>query len=183
MAKKRAMVMAARVTVMAMNEGKGDKGKGHSNKGVGQEMATMTKRAMATVTRVVGDEDSSGNRDAIATAMRVVGIKEGNHESGKGDGDGDGNTEGNGNRRRQHGQWLRQRGWQANNGGNNGNGDRDGTKDMAAHTAPGERRMMVVMGHGLCVSYCVCGETTKNKVQPKKSQCVLEHKPPRVSDR
>ncbi len=45
------------------------------------------------------------------------------------------------------------RGWQASNNGNNGNGDSNGTKDMAAHTAPGERRMMAVMGHGLCVSF------------------------------
>jgi hypothetical protein len=42
-------------------------------------------------------------------------------------------------------------------------------KDMAAHTTPGEREMMVAMGHhGLCVSFCACGETTKNKVGPKK---------------
>jgi hypothetical protein len=33
--KKRAMVTAARAMVMAMNEGKGSKGKGHSEKGVG----------------------------------------------------------------------------------------------------------------------------------------------------
>jgi hypothetical protein len=45
---------------------------------------------------------------------------------------------------------------------------------MAAHTTPGERGMMVAMGHGLCVSLFVCGETTKNKVGPKKLQCVLE---------
>jgi hypothetical protein len=40
------------------------------------------------------------------------------------------------------------------------------------------------MGHGLCVCFCVCGEATKNKVGPKRSQCVLEliyH--PRVRDR
>jgi hypothetical protein len=34
--------------------------------------------------------------------------------------------------------------------------------------------MMVAMGHGLCVSFFVCGETTKNMVGPKTSQCVLE---------
>jgi hypothetical protein len=28
--------------------------------------------------------------------------------------------------------------------------------------------MMVVMGHGLCVIFCLCGETTKNMVGPKK---------------
>ena len=125
------------------------------------------KRAIATATRMVGNGESTGNRGSIATATRVVGVEEGNDEGSKGNGDGDGNKEGNGNQRRHHGQWLRQRGWQANNGGNNGNGDRDGTKDMAAHTAPGERRMMVVMGHGLCVCLGVCGETTKNKEESK----------------
>jgi hypothetical protein len=35
---------------------------------------------------------------------------------------------------------------------------------MAAHTTPGERGMMVAMGHGLCVSFWVSGEMTKNKV-------------------
>ncbi len=35
MAKKRAMVTAARAMVMVMNEGKGRKGEGHNNKGVG----------------------------------------------------------------------------------------------------------------------------------------------------
>jgi hypothetical protein len=34
--------------------------------------------------------------------------------------------------------------------------------------------MMVVMCHGFCVNLCLCGETTKNKVGPKKSQCALE---------
>jgi hypothetical protein len=33
---------------------------------------------------------------------------------------------------------------------------------------------MVAMGHDLCVCFCVCGGTTKNKVGPKKSQCILE---------
>jgi hypothetical protein len=27
--------------------------------------------------------------------------------------------------------------------------------------------MMVAMGHGLCVSFCVCGEPTKNKKESK----------------
>jgi hypothetical protein len=27
--------------------------------------------------------------------------------------------------------------------------------------------MMVAMGHGLCVCFCVSGETTKNKVESK----------------
>ncbi len=42
-------------------------------------------------------------------------------------------------------------------------------------TPPGERGMMVVMGHGLCVSFWVSGEITKNKVGPKKLQWNLEH--------
>jgi len=33
---------------------------------------------------------------------------------------------------------------------------------------------MVAMGHGLCVSFWVRGEMTKNKVGPKKVQCDLE---------
>ncbi len=33
---------------------------------------------------------------------------------------------------------------------------------------------MVAMGHGLCVSFWVSGEMTKNKVGPKKVQCDLE---------
>jgi hypothetical protein len=142
------------------------------------------KRAMATATRMVGNGESTGNRGSIATATRVVGVEEGNDEGGKGDGDSGGNKEGDGNQRQQHGQWLWQRGWQASNGSNNGDGEGDGTKDMAAHTTPGERGMMVAMGHSLCVSLCVCGKTTKkNMVGPKKSQCILELMPPRVSDR
>jgi hypothetical protein len=53
---------------------------------------------------------------------------------------------------------------------------------MAAHATTGERGMMVAMGHGLCVYFCVSRETTKNKVGPKKSQCFLEHKLCEVSD-
>ncbi len=36
------------------------------------------------------------------------------------------------------------RGWQASNDGNNCDGEGDGTKDMAAHTTPGERGMIRV---------------------------------------
>ncbi len=54
------------------------------------------------------------------------------------------------------------------NGGDNGDGDGDNAKDMAAHATTGERGIMVVMGHSLCVSFCVSGETMKNKVGPKK---------------
>jgi hypothetical protein len=38
-------------------------------------MMTLTKRAVATATRVVGDEESNGKRYAIATATRMVGIE------------------------------------------------------------------------------------------------------------
>ncbi len=70
------------------------------------------------------------------------------------------NNRGNGY---QHGQWLWQRGWRVFDGGNDG----DGTKDMAACATTGERGVMVVMGHGLCVRFGVCGETTKNKEESK----------------
>ncbi len=77
---------------------------------------------------------------AIATATRVAGNKKGN---GTGDkkGDGNGNKEGDGDQRQQHRQWLRQRGWWAFDGGNNG----DGAKDTAARATTGERGMMVAM--------------------------------------
>jgi hypothetical protein len=39
---------------------------------------------------------------------------------------------------------------------------------------PGERGMMVVMGHCLCVSFDVSGEMTKNKDQPETVQGILE---------
>ncbi len=162
--------MAARAMVMATNEGKGGNSKGHDDKGVRQGTATLTKRAMATVIRVVGNDESTGKGDAIVTVMRVVGVEEGDDEGGKGDGNGHGDKEGNGNQRRQHGQWRRKRGWRESNGSNNGNGEGDGVKDIATHTMPGERGMMVAMGHGLCVSFCVYGETTNIKVGPKKSQ-------------
>jgi hypothetical protein len=91
-----------------------------------------------------------------------VGIEEGNDDGGKGNGDGDGDKEGDGDKPQHSRHWGRK-----SDGGNNGNGEGDGTKDMAAHTPPGERRMMVVMGHGLCVSFWVSGEMTINKVGPK----------------
>jgi hypothetical protein len=99
---------------------------------------------------------------AIATATRVAGDKKGNGAGNK-KGDDNGNKEGNGNQQEQHGQWLPQRGWQAFDSGDDG----DSTKDMAAHATTGERGMMVVMGHGLCVCFGVCGETTKNKEKSK----------------
>jgi hypothetical protein len=100
-------------------------------------MATAMKRARARA-----------GRD-LAMATRVAGDKKGN---------GDGDKDGNGNRRGQHGQSLRLRGWRAFDGGNDG----DSAKDMAARATIGERGVMVAMGHGLCVCFSVCGETTKN---------------------
>jgi hypothetical protein len=99
-----------------------------------------------------------------------VGVEEGTDDGGKADGDGNGDKEGDGAQPRQHRHWRRK-----SDGGNN-DGEVDGTKDMAAHTTPGERGMMVAMGHGLCVSFWVSGEMTKNKVGPKKVQCALEHR-------
>ena len=58
--------------------------------------------------------------------------------------------------------------WQRkSDGGNNGNGEGDGTKDMAAHTMPGETGMMVAMGHGLCVSFWVSEKMTKIRKRAK----------------
>jgi hypothetical protein len=93
-------------------------------------MVMATKRARATVTRVVDNKKGDGK---------------GNDEKG----DGDGNREGDGDRRQQHGQWLRQRGWRAFDGGDDG----DGAKDMAAHATTGERGLMVAMSHGWCVCF------------------------------
>jgi hypothetical protein len=44
----------------------------------------------------------------------------------------------------------------------------DGEKDTAAHATTGERGVMVAMGHGLCVCFCVHGKTTKNKEEESK---------------
>ena len=82
-----------------------------------------------------------------------MGVEGGNDDGGKGNGDGDGNKEGNGDQPRHSRHWQRKSG-----GGDNGDGEADGTKDMAAHTTPGERGVMVAMGHGLCVSFWVRGE-------------------------
>jgi hypothetical protein len=75
-----------------------------------------------------------------------------------------------GRQRCQYGQWLRQRGWRAFNNGNNGNGDGDGAKDTAACAMTGERGVMVAMGHGLCVSFCVFGEAIKIRLGLIKSR-------------
>jgi hypothetical protein len=80
----------------------------------------------------------------LAMGTLVVGDKKGNSKSG-------------------YGQSLWQRGWQAFNGGNDG----DGMKDTAACVMAGERGMMVATGHDLCVCLGVCGETTKKKEDSK----------------
>jgi hypothetical protein len=92
----------------------------------------------------------------MATATRVGGNEKG-----------DGDEEGNGNQQQHHGQWPWQRGWRAFDGGKNGDGDGDGAKDTTAHATTGEKEMMVAMGHGLCVCFGVCGETTKIKEESK----------------
>ncbi len=48
-------------------------------------------------------------------------------------------------------------------GSNNG----DNAKDTAACATTGEREMMVATGNGLCVFFCVCEVTTKNKEESK----------------
>jgi hypothetical protein len=64
--------------------------------------------------------------------------------------------------------WYDRRGWRAFDGGDNGDGDGDGMRDMATcATTTGERGMMVAMGHGLCACFCVSGETTKNEEESK----------------
>ncbi len=131
-------------------------------------------RNLFSIIDITKEKKARATEIAITTATRVVGNEEGNGKGGKRYGSG--NKEDNGDQRQQHGQWLWQQGWWASNGSNNGNGDGDSTKDTAAHTTTGERGMMVVMGHGLCVFLCVCGKTAKNKVGPKQSQCVLELK-------
>ena len=68
----------------------------------------------------------------------------------------------------------------ATNGDNTGNGYGEeggvrllaasiGTarRDTPAGTTTGERGMMVATGHGLCVCFGVCEETTKNKEESK----------------
>ncbi len=56
-------------------------------------------------------------------------------------------------------------------GDDGGDGDGDDTRDMAACTTTGERGIMVAMGHGFCVCFCVSGETTKKKKRAKLAMC------------
>ncbi len=74
-------------------------------------------------------------------------------------GDGTGNKEGNDDQLQQHKQLLRQSGWRAFGSGD----EEDGANATAARVTTGEREMMVAMGHGLCVCFGLCGETTKNE--------------------
>jgi hypothetical protein len=90
-------------------------------------MATPTKRERARAARGIAGR-------GLATATLVTGNEKGNGGSG-------------------YGQWLRQRGWQAFDGGNNGGG----AKDTAARVTTGERGIMVATGHGLCVCFGVYG--------------------------
>ncbi len=90
----------------------------------------------------------------MATAARMAGDEKGNGNSKK---------EGNVDQQRHHGQWPWRRGWQAFEGGNNGYGDEDIAQDKAACTAAGEKGMMLVMGHGLCVFWCVWRDHKKSK--------------------
>ena len=116
---KRAMMMAARAMVMV----------------------TATKRAMATATKrkMAPNRDIAGTGDGKATAAtmamgRVTAPRTWPLTHTWREGDDGGN-----------GPWFV---WQRkSDGGDNGNGEGDGTKDMATHTTPGERRMMVAMGH------------------------------------
>jgi hypothetical protein len=52
-------------------------------------------------------------------------------------------------------------------GGDGGDGDGDGARDMAACATTAERGIMVAMGHGFCVCFCVSGETTKIRKRAK----------------
>ncbi len=103
-----------------------------------------------------GNGKGEGEGGKMVTAIRVVGNEKG-----------DGNEEGNSEPRRHHGQWPGQRRSRVFDGGNNGDGDGDGTRDMAACATTGERGIMVTMDHGFCVCFCVSGETTKNKEESK----------------
>ncbi len=103
-------------------------------------------------------------------------VKEGDDDGNKGDGDGnvngdgDGDADGNGgDRQQQRRQWQQQRGWRASNGSDNCNGEGDGTKDMTAHTTPGERGVMVAMGHGLCVSFAYVERPQKIRLDQKRT--------------
>ncbi len=48
-----------------------------------------------------------------------------------------------------------------------GGNDGDSAKDTPTGATTGERGVMVATGHGLCVCFGVCGETTKNKEESK----------------
>jgi hypothetical protein len=56
-------------------------------------------------------------------------------------------------------------------------------KDMATHATTRERGVLVAMGHGLCVSFCVYGETMKIRSDLIRVNGSWSIKPPRVSNR
>jgi hypothetical protein len=58
----RAKTTAMRVVSDKEGNDQGGKDNGNGNKGVGQEMATVMKKAMATVTRVAGNKEGDGNK-------------------------------------------------------------------------------------------------------------------------
>jgi hypothetical protein len=83
----------------------------------------------------------------MATAKRVMGVQWQRH----------------GGRRKGHGRSHYD--WREGNDGDDGDGD--GARDMAACATTGERGIMVAMGHGFCVCFCVSGETTKIRKRAK----------------
>jgi hypothetical protein len=53
-------------------------------------------------------------------------------------------------------------------GDDGGDGDGDGVRDMATCATTGERGIMVAVGHGFCVCFCVSEETTKKNKEESK---------------
>ena len=140
--------------LMARNEGKGGKSEGHDNKGVvegrqhqqkeqwqQQQGWWATKRALATEMQLRQGQGWQASKRAMTRVARVMviamvtkrsmAINHNNTDNGESK------------------EWLR-----ASDGGNNGDGEGDGTKGMAAHAITGERGMIVAMGNGLCVFLC-----------------------------
>jgi hypothetical protein len=63
--------MTMRVPGNKEGNGEGGKGNDSSDKGVGQETAMATKRAMVTATRVAGDKECNGNK-GVGQGMATV---------------------------------------------------------------------------------------------------------------
>jgi hypothetical protein len=81
-------LMATRVVGNKEGNGEGGKGNGDSNKVVRQGTVMATKRAMATVVRVVGEEESKSSK-GDGNDNKVVGNKEGDGKGSKKDSDSD----------------------------------------------------------------------------------------------